>query len=467
MKKFLLYLLATPIAFLVSFMITQNASAVTPYDGVILTTETLQVLNSYDSCDPINLGTPTVNWSQMFEDTSGDFIGNEELHWIWQSGTPASNYTEVKEAWDIKEHWGVVVDVSEAPNQQEYRFTIWFTTDPDPNITFAQYPDEVPYLKFETNSPHKYYKIDVDQGSDCSTARIYNVSIISAQPSNEWWKLPITMGGTLMPFQRVYFLNFPITYPEDYEGVEAPESAPNPEEAEILTPEYSWQVTKDGLLKIDYLKNISPFLMGSSYIVINEMTTNWEDLGDEVSNENEMPTGELHHEFQLPHVGYYIIRISYDQTFNIPWQPPYPNVENVWIQIHFNGKEITGSNVGGCEGGICNPQQDTANPVRRMFDLLNIPVYGLQQAILAPLDYMGNLPTAACAPISLPLPNGIGTIVLPCMTTSVYQPFFNTILVVYQTILTGLFSYYICLKMFGTIKEISNPRDDSIETVRL
>jgi len=104
--------------------------------------------------------------------------------------------------------------------------------------------------------------------------------------------------------------------------------------------------------------------------------------------------------------------------------------------------------------------------VAEYFCSLNLPTYGLTQVVLTPLNFISKLPTMSCSPLELPMPHGMQNITLPCMTP-ILQDSFGTILLIYQTILTGLFAYYVSIKIFGNVKEIVTPRDDQIETVKL
>jgi len=101
-----------------------------------------------------------------------------------------------------------------------------------------------------------------------------------------------------------------------------------------------------------------------------------------------------------------------------------------------------------------------------LFCDLNLPTYGLTQAILSPLAFIGQIPTNDCQPLVLPMPHGMTNITLPCMTP-IYQTYFGSIFLLYQTILTGMFAYYVSLKLFGNVKDITNPRDDQVETAKL
>jgi len=114
------------------------------------------------------------------------------------------------------------------------------------------------------------------------------------------------------------------------------------------------------------------------------------------------------------------------------------------------------------DGNIGEPQP--CQP--ELFCELPIPTYGLTQAVLAPLDFVSKLPNAQCTPVTLPMPLTLTDVNLPCMSP-IYRDNFPVIFYTFQTIMTGLFAYYIGLRIFRSFKQITNPKDDSIETVDL
>lgn len=113
-------------------------------------------------------------------------------------------------------------------------------------------------------------------------------------------------------------------------------------------------------------------------------------------------------------------------------------------------------------GGLVTPIPCNAE----YFCSLNVPTHGLTQAIITPLTFIAQIPTLECTPLALPMPHNMQNISLPCMTP-IYQQYFPGILLLFQTILTGMFSYYVSIKLFGGVKEVTNPRDDQVETVKL
>lgn len=93
--------------------------------------------------------------------------------------------------------------------------------------------------------------------------------------------------------------------------------------------------------------------------------------------------------------------------------------------------------------------------------------HGLSGIINAPLSYIKSLLTSTCTPVSLPVPFIENqTVVLPCMS-SVYSENFGSFYTIYQTIITGLITYWVCVKIYFMIKGFQNPESDKVEVVDL
>lgn len=271
-------------------------------------------------------------------------------------------------------------------------------------------------------------------------------------------------GSWYSPQESLFIWYFNVNYPDGYAGPTIPETWDQPEQ---LYPDYQWSIN-NGLLGITYMKNLPHFLTGTSYIVVNHMSENWEELGDEVMNDSVIPAGDLVWQGDIVlEPGYYMVRISYDQVFHSPPWPENGNfrVENRWIQIYWDGTNSAQGTTVGCGTDICNDWQDEQSWAEKTLSYLNIPLYGLQAAIIAPLNFIAELPGKQCTPLQLPLPH-MGNMQLPCMR-SIYEEHFGLILNLYQTVIVGLFSYYLAINAISTIKGISSPKDDRIEVVKL
>lgn len=93
--------------------------------------------------------------------------------------------------------------------------------------------------------------------------------------------------------------------------------------------------------------------------------------------------------------------------------------------------------------------------------------HGLSGVISAPLNYIKSLLTSTCSPIELPVPFIENQkVILPCMS-SVYENTFGSFFTIYQTIVTGLVTYWVCIKIYFMVKGFQNPESDKVEVVDL
>lgn len=294
-------------------------------------------------------------------------------------------------------------------------------------------------------------------------------------------KIATSYGGSNLaltlssPEASLFFYTGDYTLAPGLEGhvPELPDTYVPPEQV-TLTPEYQYSVNSNGLLSVTYLKNITPFLSGTNFFVLNRTTENWETLGAEIFSESFTPAGWTDKTFeQLLDPGYYVLRISHSQTFdsNSPWRDKDVWVDDVYIQFFWDGQTTFSGTTTGCEGQVCNIfQTDESEKMWNMFEKLGLgdDEFGLGAAVTAPLTFLASLPSKAanCTPITLTLPYVNREISLPCMT-SIYQTHFGLIFSLFQTIMLGLFGYYAAVKVYGNIKQMKDPEDDRIEVVKL
>jgi len=92
--------------------------------------------------------------------------------------------------------------------------------------------------------------------------------------------------------------------------------------------------------------------------------------------------------------------------------------------------------------------------------------HGLTGIISAPLVAIQKLNSSTCTALSLPLPNGMPPIQVPCMTP-IYRQFFGSFLDLYQFIVFGFGGYYILLDMFRIIRNLQDPKSDNVEVANL
>lgn len=91
--------------------------------------------------------------------------------------------------------------------------------------------------------------------------------------------------------------------------------------------------------------------------------------------------------------------------------------------------------------------------------------HGLSGIITAPLTAIKKL-TQSCVSLSLPLPNNVGNIELPCMQT-LYSQYVPTILSLWHVVVYGLVAYWIYKDIFRIVNNIKNPNDDKVEVLDL
>lgn len=247
-----------------------------------------------------------------------------------------------------------------------------------------------------------------------------------------------------------YYTTFNIAYPPDWDANTIPTNAPPPPQPGIeIAPDIVMTEMKDFKGTFSDTKFLTfdgyPFMCGefSPQITIEVFSrTGTEVLLDTLSTSASsqftytFPTSPETRDYRI--VSYYSCDVV--------------EIEGVGFydfQINANGNLVSEI--------PCNAE---------LFCQLNIPTFGLTQAILSPLAFVNSLPHTTCSGLVLPMPHGINNITIPCMTP-IYQTYFGPLLLLYQTILTGMFAYYVSLRLFGNVKQITNPRDDQVETVKL
>ena len=335
-----------------------------------------------------------------------------------------------------------------------------------PRIDYDSSFQRYNFVDPSTGSLLPYHRISIfmygpTSFAPCKTAASYDGSNLSFAPSGPEASLFFYAGDyTLSPELEGHVPDLPDIYV--------------PPEQVTLTPEYQYSVNSNGLLSVTYLNNITPFLSGTNYFVLNRTTETWETLGAQIFSESFTPAGCTDKPFeQLLDPGYYVLRISHSQTFdsNSPWSDKDVWVHDVYIQFFWDGETTFTGTTTGCEGQVCNIfQTDESEKMWNMFEKLGLghDEFGLGAAVTAPLTFIASLPSKAsnCTPISLTLTYGNRQIILPCMT-SIYQTHFGLIFSLFQTIMLGLFGYYAAVKVYGNIKQMKDPDDDRIEVVKL
>ena len=91
---------------------------------------------------------------------------------------------------------------------------------------------------------------------------------------------------------------------------------------------------------------------------------------------------------------------------------------------------------------------------------------GVTGVLTAPLNAINSILSNTCTDLVFTLPFINKQITLPCLTP-IYQTHASGLLSLYQTVITGIVSYWICLNIFKIIKGFSDPEEDRIEVLEL
>lgn len=92
--------------------------------------------------------------------------------------------------------------------------------------------------------------------------------------------------------------------------------------------------------------------------------------------------------------------------------------------------------------------------------------FGLTSIVTAPLSLISSLSSTSCSSLTVPLPYISSNLTLPCMST-IYSNTFGSFFTLYQTITTGIISYWVIVKIFNLVKDFKNPDHDEIEVIDL
>jgi len=417
-----------------SVLFSTGASAATDYDSVISTTDASYVRAS--SCDPIQLTNATTNW--------GDYMGgwNElpETPYSYQIQGTETTWDSARSMTKEKEYIGV----TELPDGSIQAQIIW-TDDPDATGEFHMVSG-VPYFGLYVHPGYNLaiYSLSPDP-TNCD--RYYVEPNKFNFPSGVTYDVanpPDTSPGYVY---YTYYNEFTVNYPEEYEGLTVPSSFPG--DSSTAQPDifmssmvsFVGQFSDRNFLTFDGL----PFMCGEFVPQINIEV--FSETGGETLLDTLSTTASSQFSYTFP---------TSSDTRDYRIVSYYSCPEMTFDQVSFYDFQINSS--GGLVAGIpCNAE---------LFCSLNLPTYGLTQAIVSPLTFIGQIPTQVCEDLILPMPHGMQNITLPCMTP-IYQTYLGPILLTYQTILTGMFAYYVSLKLFGNVKSLTNPRDDQVETVKL
>lgn len=158
-------------------------------------------------------------------------------------------------------------------------------------------------------------------------------------------------------------------------------------------------------------------------------------------------------------------------TYDI-WVPDNIHDSQVTITPNSSGGNTFDFNYQDSDGVIQSSQVNSVdlsqdNPLLgSVFSDFSSNTFGLTSIITAPLSLIGSLSSTSCTHLNLPLPFIGGTLTLPCMY-DFYSSTFGVLFTLYQTITTGIISYWVIVKIFNLVKDFKNPDHDEIEVIDL
>jgi hypothetical protein len=104
--------------------------------------------------------------------------------------------------------------------------------------------------------------------------------------------------------------------------------------------------------------------------------------------------------------------------------------------------------------------------MQTMFKYFKTTTFGLEAIITMPLATIAEITTDTCTGVVLPLPFVSTDLTLPCMGTY-YTTYLGGLFDLYQTIVTGVISYYVMVQLLHLIKKSTEPGHASVEVLDL
>lgn len=144
--------------------------------------------------------------------------------------------------------------------------------------------------------------------------------------------------------------------------------------------------------------------------------------------------------------------------FSPPEEPePTPDNPNQGIEDGLGNlnDSINSSDISGSEGAF-----------NEFFGNFESDDHGLFAIVSTPLNFIKSFLNSVCTPLVLPLPFVDTDVTLPCMEY-VYSEFFGNFFSAYQTITTGIVSYWVCINILRIVKDMKDSEKDTIEVLDL
>jgi hypothetical protein len=449
-RRHVIVILAISLILITAVFNGGSVKAESVYDGAYKTVEELYLSSSYKNMSE----NVSLNWSQLILDDNG--LGNGFTP-QWAGGFSQQQVADLRQSFNntiADPDGGWTVSQITLQNGDEGIIISWSQQ--------SGFQVEWSVLGTKTSVNNDYALLIAPWDGMNNKYAIYPVSggiNATISGTNNWWSVANVS-------TKSFIANLHPNYPADYEGELLQTGFEPAGEKTELKPDYAWKVDTDGKLNIQYLDNIKPSLTGFVYPVIEKMTTDWGGLDINIQANEGWRIQGFNQSFTLPSAGYYMFSMDYDQTFDSPpWQPNADRnyeVAQIWIQFYWDGSSVITGNSSQCKAGeICN--KDKAPP-GEFFLGLNIDTKGLTGVLLAPIRFVSAMDPTECQPINAEL---IGKPVnLPCLTP-LYMASIAPLVLLWQTIITGVVGYLVGINIFNRLKKTVSPQDDSIEVMKL
>lgn len=439
-KRFFLASLAVFFGVLSLLVFVPNASAASPYDDLIQTTDTLN----------IKVNGETVNFAYSWYTNTKESLENS-----CELGRGAQYCSALILINKITTNpndmsWGVI----ERTNDNQLR--IWVRDNPLAACDFSM-------------SPYKSLQ--------CGGSTVIGVyGNCHAYASEDCFYTEIPGGAGYSPIyagavnsQYIYFLNYTINYPIGYDGVDVPGSAPEP--PDYQNTQYSWSVSQAGSVSVRYSQNLPFELNGYSRLKIYKCTgDDYENCSTVLFDNLDVPDAQT---------------AFWSDPFS---QPPKPNVDlklpergNYIFQVYIlnNTQDVVGA---GWEvkwdgrshiAGQTDPDAAftvydyMVNPVFNALNSLSAPTFGVQAIVQAPLLYLNTLSSQVgnCTAITLPNIRFLN-LTYECLSPPIKSNF-PAMAAAWTVISTGIIVYWCTINLFAFFKKQNDPNDDKIEVFKL
>lgn len=167
------------------------------------------------------------------------------------------------------------------------------------------------------------------------------------------------------------------------------------------------------------------------------------------------------------------------ESIGIPYNINFSNVDETYYTDFINDSkddkdnetleklDDLNSSIGDLNSNITSDNIDGASGVAGgFFNDFKDNDHGLSKIVRTPLTLVNQITSKTCQVINLPLPYVNKNVTLPCMS-EVYEENFGSVFSIYQMVMFGFISYYVCINVFRIVKEMKDPNIDKIEVFDL